>query len=277
MCLGKRLRSDLSTASGLSQIAGVTALDSDSASVSEQCKLKVILPNVRGLRQAAGELALLANEFKPHLIGIVEAHLDGDPLGGLIPAGYRCISRMDRTKHGGGLVWLGLKHLLIDKVPLKGYNNPRVSEMLGIELMDETLILCYTPGSQLAPRLVESCQQYKLDNPFKAVSYFGDFNVHNPDWICSVGDLDAGGRAAEEMCQISGMQQLIDFPTRGGNTLDLVMTTHTGYAKAMPGAGTSDHILISVVLDLSTALPEAPEFRPTLLWQYAPWPHIRGM
>ena len=31
-----------------------------------------------------------------------------------------------------------------------------------------------------------------------------------------------------------------------------------------------------MLLDLSTALPEAPEFRPTLLWQYVPWPHIRG-
>ena len=66
-------------------------------------------------------------------MGIVETHLDGDPLSGLIPRGYRCLSRLDRSKNGSGLFWLGRRHLLVDKINMKPYNVVNVSEILGIE------------------------------------------------------------------------------------------------------------------------------------------------
>ena len=67
-------------------------------------KLRVLLANVRGLRQAAAELSKRVCEYRPHLIGLVETHLDGEPLGGLLPQGYKVVNRLDRTKHGGGLI-----------------------------------------------------------------------------------------------------------------------------------------------------------------------------
>ena len=143
--------------------------------------------------------------------------------------------------------------------------------------MEEDLQLCYTPKSHLAPRLLDNCEQYKLDNPFRSVTYLGDFNVHNPDWIHSIGDKDAGGIQAEQMCEMFGMKQLIDFPTRGENTLDLVMSTHSGTAVDLPGAGTSDHIAINIVLDLQKMIPEPPANIPTLQWLHAPWSHMKGV
>jgi hypothetical protein len=104
-----RLQSDLSTISGHAVAAESSALDSYSISASNKGQLRILLANVRGLRQAAGELSKLANEFKPHLIGIVETHLQGDSLNGLLPRGYRCAHRLDRTKHGGGLMWASLR------------------------------------------------------------------------------------------------------------------------------------------------------------------------
>ena len=58
---------------------------------------------------------------------------------------------------------------------MKPYNVVNVSEILGIEVMEEDLQLCYTPKSHLAPRLLDKCEQYKLDNPFRYVTYLGDF------------------------------------------------------------------------------------------------------
>jgi hypothetical protein len=144
--------------------------------------------------------------------------------------------------------------LLIDKVPLKQYNVVSVSEMLGIEIQDETIALCYTPNSSLAPRLLDNCKQFKMDDPYRNVSYIGDFNVHNSDWICSTGDKDAGGIQAEEMCEMFGLNQLIGLSTCGENTLDLAMTIHDGVAIEQPGAGTSDHIAIAITLELDTNL-----------------------
>ena len=276
MCIVDQVWSDLSSTGGHAVTAGSSALDQYSVSANNTGHLKVLLANVRGLRQAAGELSKLVNEFKPHLVGIVETHLKGDPLSGLLPRGYRCVNRLDRTKNGGGLIWAAVSHLLVDKVSMKPYNVVGESEILGIELCGETLELCYTPNSKLAPRLIENCKQFKLDHPYKSISYFGDFNVHNPDWICSVGDKDTGGALAEEMCEMFGMNQLIDFPTRGSNTLDLVMTTLTGSATERPGAGTSDHISIDITLELQSVVPIQPDLKPTLLWQHAPWDHIKG-
>ena len=119
------------------------------------------------------------------------------------------------------------------------------------------------------------CRWFKLDNPYRSF-FYSDFNVHNPDWICSTGDKDAGGIHAEEMCEMFGLNQLIDFPTRGENTLDPVMTIRDRVAIEQPGAGTSDHIAIAITLELDSAVPSPPVHKPTFLWQYAPWLHIRG-
>ena len=168
------------------------------------------------------------------------------------------------------------RHLLVDKVDLKAYNTVKIAEMIGIELQGGTLNLCYTPKSELAPRLIEQCSNYKLDNPFKNVSFLGDFNVHNPQWIHSIGEKDAGGVKAEEMCEMLGYNQLIDFPTRGRTTLDLMMTPWTGSAVPSPGAGTSDHISINIILELQVEIPPVPPHKPTRMWQNAPWSHIKG-
>ena len=239
-------------------------------------QLKVMLANVRGLRQGAAELRKRVDQFRPHLIGLVETHLLNDPLSGLSPQGYRAVHRLDRSKHGGGLLWLAKSHLLVDKVNMSTYNTVEVAEMLGIKCMGETHQLCYTSKSSLSPRLISACENYMLDHPMEKVNFFGDFNVHNPGWICSTSDADNGGLMAEKMCQMFGLNQLIDFPTRDSNTLDLVMTQHSGSARSRVGVGTSDHVSIDITLELNSEVPQSPAHKPTLLWKYAPWNHIRG-
>ena len=54
------------------------------------------------------------------------------------------------------------------------------------------------------------------------------------------------------------------------------MTQHTGSAVARVGVGTSDHITIDITLELQDTIPESPTKKSTLLWQHAPWHHIRG-
>ena len=239
-------------------------------------QLKVLLANVRGLRQGAAELRKRVNQFRPHLIGLVETHLLKDPLSGLLPQGYRPVHRLDRSKHGGGLLWLARSHILVDKVNMAPYNIVEAAEVLGIKCMGETFQLCYTPKSALAPRLINACENYMLDHPVEKVNFFGDFNVHNPGWICSTSDADTGGMMAENMCQMFGLNQLIDFPTRDSNTLDLVMTQHSGSAISRAGLGTTDHVSIDITLDLCSTIPQSPAHKPTLLWKHAAWDHIRG-
>ena len=120
----------------------------------------------------------------------------------------------------------------MDKLNLSEYNTVGSAETIGIELQNKTLVLCYTQKSASSGNLIAQCTKFKLDHPFKSISFLGDFNVHNPGWFCSIGNQNAGGLQAEEMCQMFGLNQLIDFPTRGLNTLDLVMSPLSGNSTA---------------------------------------------
>ena len=56
-----------------------------------------------------------------------------------------------------------------------------------------------------------------------AVIVAGDFNVHNQEWLHSSRTTRAGEHA-EDMCYMHSLEQLVDQPTRGRNTLDLIMS-----------------------------------------------------
>ena len=117
--------------------------------------------------------------------------------------------------------------------------------LVGIRSGDEDYLLCYTPKSSLALRLLIVAQQYMLDNPDRKVVLLGDFNLHNQDWITSCS-TDAAGIEAEEMCAMFGLKQLVDFPTREHNTLDLVMSPTPGAATPVEPMGSSDHVSVSI-------------------------------
>ena len=174
-------------------------------------------------------------------------------------------------------MWLTKSHLLVDKIKMIDYNIVNAAEILGIRCMQETFQLCYTPQSSLAPLLLCACEKYKLDHPMDRVTFLGDFNVHNPGWIISNSSADPGGILAEDFGDLFGYNQLIDFPTHNqGNTLDLVFTHCQGVASCRPGLGTSDRYCIELVLEVGRCVPVVPDNEPALLWEHAPWDHIRG-
>ena len=203
-----------------------------------------LLSNVRGLRQAPGELRAYIAARRPSFFALTETHLKGDAIKPLVPSGYKIVARLDRSKHGCGLFIGAKKHLLVDKLDLSSYNTVKEAEIVGIRSGDEDYLLCYTPKSSLALRLLIAAQQYMLDNPDRKVVLLGDFNLHNQDWITS-SSTDAAGIEAEEMCAMFGLKQLVDFPTREHNTLDLVMSPIPGAATPVEPMGSSDHVSVS--------------------------------
>ena len=104
----------------------------------------------------------------------------------------------------------------------------------------------------------------------------GDFNAHNSDWIHSVSDTDKAGELMQEFVQLNGMLQLVDFPTREGNTLDLIMTDFEGTTTAAAHIGTSDHVSIIFEIQVLMQVPEAASQSDSVNWRKAPWDHIRG-
>jgi hypothetical protein len=232
--------------------------------------------NVRGLRQAAGELSILANTHRPHFIGLSETHTKADPMKALLPKGYKVAARLDRSMRGGGVVVAAQDHLLVDVVDMKAYFKLKVAEMCGIKFGGRTYIVCYTQSSKAAIHLFEAMQSYEADHMDEDIVWMGDFNAHNPYWITSKTKLDEAGQLAQEFSEMYGYSQIVHFPTREGNTLDLIYTKIDSIAKPIIKIGTSDHSSIGIKFAAVRSVPVAPERQPILRWDLAPWNHIKG-
>ena len=173
--------------------------------------LKWHLANVRGLRQGRGELRARLTKYKPEFFALTETHLKGDPLSALIPSNYKVVARLDRSLHGGSLL-LGCKnHLLVDVLDLSKFSVPKVAEMVGAVVQGVHYILCYTPSSQLAPRLFEQASAYMDSHPDQQVVWMGDFNAHHPVWLNSASPFDAAGEAALEFSELYGVPTWLTF------------------------------------------------------------------
>ena len=232
--------------------------------------------NVRSLRQAAGDVRRQIPSIDADIFVLAETHLKGDPVKRRIPAGYKAISRLDRSKHGDGLFCGVRAHLLATDLDLSRYCIPKVAEMVRFELDGVNYIGCYTPNSQCTCVLIDQCTQYLLDHPSLQVVFIGDFNVHKQDWICSSSPTDVAGRSAEELCVTFGLNQRVNFPTRGSNTLDLMMSPFSGQAAALANAGSSDHLAVVFEIQIPVKLKDAPAVEPVYDWEHAPWNHING-
>ena len=232
--------------------------------------------NARSVRQASGELCRQILDTNADFWAFAESHRKDDPINMLTPRGYNIISRRDRSKHGGGILIGAKKHLLCNPLDLEKYNIPNVAEMDGFELTADYYICCYTPLPAYTHLLNDMLIKFILDHPGKRVTIIGDFNAHNKECLHSVVHIGNAGTFTQDLRESFAFNQYVDCPTRGPNTLDLVMSHYTGSAVPMPNLGTSDHVSIKFVCNIADALPSEPDEESVLDWHSAPWNHIRG-
>ena len=76
----------------------------------------------------------------------------------------------------------------------------------------------------------------------------GDFNLPDINWseqTISPNQYTVGtNQAYLDIASDNGLEQIVDFPTRNENTLDLIFTSHPSYkqrCKPIPAIGNSDH------------------------------------
>ena len=129
----------------------------------------------------------------------------------------------------------------------------------------------------MAVQQFEMTEQHEAENPHKQRVYIDDFNSHNPGWIPSTTPLDAAGVAAEEFAELHTLKQLVNFPTRERNTLDLVLSCWGGVAEASEHLGSSDHLSMNIRFETNKfEEPKTPVVSKVRDWNNAPWHHIKG-
>ena len=97
-------------------------------------------------------------------------------------------------------------------------------------------------------------------NP-SAVFLFGDFNVHHKDWLTYSSRTDRPGELCYNFSISNDLTQMVDFPTRipdcdshSPALLDLFLSSDASICSTMafPSLGNSDHVVISVSIDIPT-------------------------
>ena len=103
----------------------------------------------------------------------------------------------------------------------------------------------------------------------------GDFNLPDIHWkdltVASSQYASRVNTTFPETIADFNLEQLVVFPTRKDNTLDIILKTHPSFkqrCKPIPSIGSSDHDI--VLLDMySTAIRPKPICRKTHLWKQA--------
>ena len=84
--------------------------------------------------------------------------------------------------------------------------------------------------------------------------FVGDFNAHHREWLVSVSQTDAHGRALLDFATSSSCQQLVAGPTHSaGNSFDLVLTDVPGVVSVVvsPPVGRLDHSPLLLSLNVN--------------------------
>ena len=171
-----------------------TAQDNDTGAAAEEKeeekqlsgaqKVRTIYANVRGLRQAAGELRSMVSLQRPHLIVLTETHLNGDSVEAeMLPVGYKVAARFDRTIHGGGVLILVQDQLLVDTVQCGSWCKKKVAEIIAVETREWVVIGGYTQGHLTAPQLFEALERMRASDRFqgKKMIIMVDANSHHTE------------------------------------------------------------------------------------------------
>ena len=163
-------------------------------------------------------------------------------------SGYSLPIQRDRDAFGGGVaVWVksGLPVVHLDQIPT---DDPEVLR-LAVSLSTQQSVVIgalFRPGScaENGTCLIENLGPvlYVTRTHGTHIVLAGDFNVHQETWLCS-SKTTVAGEALEELCAEPQLHQHVLQPTRGLNTLDLILSNMSVPIDTTAKAplGCSDH------------------------------------
>ena len=122
-------------------------------------------------------------------------------------------------------------------------------------------------------------------NPSTYVFVFGDFNVHNKDWLIYSGETDR----PDELCNnfsilndvaqvVNILTQITDCDSHSPTLLDFFLSSDANICSTMafPPLGNSDHVFVSVSIDFPiNSKRDAPFHRIAYDYSRADWDGLR--
>ena len=236
--------------------------------------IKFVSININGIRGKKLELqAYLASE-EPEIVAIQETKIDKSIMTNeLVPDSLDYdVYRKDRSGKGGGTMLLTKRHL--KSAPVTKLDNDSESCWCTVTLHGKTHFFgsWYRPPGEPSERINLLQEQLtkikslgkKNQQPF--VHIMGDFNYPKINWLNLKNKnsenclCDSEGQLLIDIMHEIGAEQLVLFPTREKNTLDLLITTYPSfYSEVTSPDRLSDHDMVLGVMKCSAPRKSRPE------------------
>ncbi|XP_028417283.1 uncharacterized protein LOC114541681 [Dendronephthya gigantea] len=222
--------------------------------------LRCLYFNARSVVRKLDDLQVLAAD--KDLIAVTETWLKPTVMDCEVLPGTNCnIFRKDRTSRPGGGVMLVVRDTItcFRRQDLEGDS----SEVLFCEIRPNNrrkllVAVYYRPPDSSLEYLKELKASLRLAHnaKFDQLILCGDFNLPNIDWATGTSKTnDAIENCFTKLVRDNYLWQLVDFPTRISNTLDLILTNVPEKVKDVYGYDdviSTDHKLISFSMDFNT-------------------------
>ena len=226
--------------------------------------LKFISMNINSIRGKKLELLAFLDFHQPHVVAIQETKIDSSiATSELFPE--TCpysVYRKDRNIHGGGVMLL--VHKDISHMPTTELEND--SESIWVKVFanktSHFVASWYRPpGStseefQLFREQLDYIRTHHKGKKLPSAHVLGDFNFKDIDWPDRLSKSDSTlsqseGQILIDIMNDHGLEQMVHFPTREKNTLDLILTTLPGQFQDVHSPDKlSDHDIVSGTLKM---------------------------
>ena len=240
-------------------LAGDIATNPDPPQYFTGYNIQCLYLNARSLINKTNELQTLAIDID--LLAITETWLKPDNLDSeILSSNDFNIYRRDRTNRTGGGVLLAVRENILST---KRRDLESKAEILVCEIHPESrkkiaVIVFYRPPDSDLNYIKEfkkTLQLIRSQKKFDQLIVCGDFNLPNIDWNTGVAtNNNIINQHFTKTVKDHYLWQLVNFPTRGENTLDLILTNIPDKIQNVTGFDDvleSDHKLISFKINLN--------------------------
>ncbi|CAG2232580.1 unnamed protein product [Mytilus edulis] len=245
-------------------------------------QLRLLNINFQSLRKKGKLLEAIIESTDPDIIIGTETWLDPNIKSSEIFPDYLKydIERRDRPKDPHGGVLIAAKQTLQLGNITKSGEIELLTGTIALEGKKKMLIgAFYRPPDKTDDTYLNTVKEeistIKSKHQKNIFLIGGDFNLPDINWqeqtITHRQYPTRTSQAFLDTVADNGLEQIVDFPTRKENTLDLILTSHPSFklrCKPLPSIGNSDHDI--VLLDIACKpLKPKPVKRKIYLWKKA--------
>ncbi|XP_072016713.1 uncharacterized protein [Amphiura filiformis] len=253
-----------------------TSMHSSSKPSNSTTNLRSLTINFQSIYRKKEVLWSLIDAVKPDVISGCETWLKpAITHGEILPPDYK-LYRKDRHDGYGGV--LLAVHSSLTSYQLETNSDAEFVAAKILNGKEKPLVIgaLYRPtnnSQEYIDSLNKTIEDLCVSNPECAIWSSGDINLPDIEWST---DQVIGHQYPKSLNESflqtlsrTGLEQLVDFPTRGDNTLDIVITNRPSLVNRCEGMpGLSDHDIVYVDLNIQASRSK-PVKRKIFLWKRA--------